>query len=136
MVKGFSKGTVLSLFRHVFDSSSLINIERRRQMKFLRQRSGEIMLPQKVAQEVKQSGSPLQRFLDKYPIVVESFNQEEEDLYLTIRVQPGIDDGEAAAIAIAQNRNLPLVIEDKKGRNKAENHGISCISSEEFVKGS
>jgi predicted nucleic acid-binding protein len=136
MPKGPSKGIAFSLFQYVFDSSSLINIERRRQMKFLRQRRAEIILPEKVAREVKQPGSPLNRFLDKYPAAVESFNQKEENIYLTIRAQPGIDDGEAAAIAIAHNRNLPLVIEDKKGKSKAENHGISCISSEDFVKGS
>ncbi len=90
-------------------------------------------MPEKVAEEVKQPGSPLKRFLDSYPSIIAPFTQEEEDLYLEVRAQPGIDDGEAAAIALAQSRKLPLVIEDKKGKSKAQNHGIRCLSSEEFL---
>lgn len=92
-----------------------------------------MIVPEKVAEEVGQPGSPLKRFLDSYPSVVVPFTPDEEDLYLEVRAQPGIDDGEAAAIALAQSRRLPLVIEDKKGKSKAQNHGIKCLSSNEFL---
>ena len=122
-----------SLFQHVLDSSSLINFERRRQINELRKRRGEVVVPQKVAEEVKQPGSPLKRFFDAYPSLVIPFSQDEEELYLQVRVQQGIDDGEAAAIALAQSRRLPLVIDDKKGKSKAENHGIHCLRSDQFL---
>lgn len=122
-----------SLFQHVLDSSSLINFERRRQINELRRKRGDVVVPQKVADEVKQPGSPLKRFFDSYPSLVVSFSPDEESLYLQVRVQQGIDDGEAAAIALAQSRCLPLVIDDKKGKSKAENHGIKCQTSNEFL---
>jgi predicted nucleic acid-binding protein len=122
-----------SLFQHVLDSSSLINFERRRQINELRKRRGEVVIPQKVAEEVKQPRSPLKRFFDAYPSLVIPFSQDEEELYLQVRFQQGIDDGEAAAIALAQSRRLPLVIDDKKGKSKAENHGITCLKSDQFL---
>ena len=104
-------------------------------MNRLRKRYEEVILPEKVAEEVNKPRSPLENFLNSYPGVVVSFTTAEEDQYLEIRAQPGIDDGEAAAIVIALSRNKPLVIDDRKGRNKAENHGIRCLSWEQFVQG-
>jgi predicted nucleic acid-binding protein len=104
------------LFQYVFDSSSLINIERRRRVKYLRKRYHEIILPEKVAEEVKTPGYPLERFLAHYPSVITTFTTSEEEQYLQIRGQSGIHDGEAAAMTVALSRQLPLVIEDKKGR--------------------
>lgn len=124
-----------SLFPYVFDSSALIDIERKRLIRHLRKRHSDVILPEKVSEEVKQPGSPLKNFIDSYPQIVIPFNSSEEDRYLEIRGQPGIDDGEAAAITLALSRSLPLVIGDKKGRSKAENHGISCLSWQEFLKG-
>lgn len=57
----------------------------------------------------------------------------EKEQYLRVRSQVGIDDGEAAAIAIAIKRKLSLVIEDRKGKTKAENHGIKTLSWEDFL---
>lgn len=122
--------------KYVFDASSLINIERKGQMRRLRERHNEVILPEKVAKEVKTPGFPLYSFLEHYPEVVTPFTDEEETLYLEIRRQPGIDDGEAAAISLALNRQLPLVIDEsaKRGRGKAENHNIHCLSSQDFIK--
>ncbi|MHA1629772.1 MAG: hypothetical protein ACTSVS_06220 [Candidatus Heimdallarchaeota archaeon] len=92
------------------------------------------MIPEKVAEEINQKGAPLHRFIKKYPETITSFQPNEEEEYLRIRRQIGIDDGEAAAIAVALSRNKPLVIEDKKGRNKAQNHGIECLSWNEFLE--
>ena len=121
--------------QYVFDSSALINIERRGETQHLRRRQSEILLPEKVAEEVKVPGYPLNTFLEHYSNVVTPFTLEEENLYLEIRGQPGIHDGEAAAITLSINRQLPLVIDEsaKRGRGKAENHHIHCLSSEDFI---
>ncbi len=124
-----------SLFQYVFDSSSLISIERLRHMKVLRRRRNEAIVPEKVAGEVDQPGTPLANFLKRHPEVKVGLSQPEEDKYLEIRRQPGIDDGEAAAIALALNRALLLVIDDVKGRAKAQNHGINCLGWRDFVSG-
>lgn len=126
---------VLPLFQYVFDSSSLIFIERARLLGRLRKRHTEIILPEKVAEEVRQPGSPLKNFLKRYASVVVSFSGPEEEKYLEIRAQPGIDDGEAAAMAIALVRRVTLVIEDKKGRQKAQNHGVQSMGWREFIQG-
>jgi len=125
-----------SLFQYVFDSSSLVFIERARRMTNLRRRRQEVILSSKVAEEVAVAGSPLGRFISAYPSIVVQFAGSEEDLYLRIRGQPGIDDGEASAIALALSRQVPLVIDDKRGRSKATNHGLSCLGWQEFLSGS
>jgi predicted nucleic acid-binding protein len=122
------------LFQYVLDSSSLINIERNRKISHLRNRKGAIIIPEKVAVEVNMPNSPLHRLISRYPFIVHPFqNYEEEEEYLKIRGQSGIDDGEAAAIALASKRNLPLVIDDKMGKMKAENHGIETLSWQDFI---
>jgi predicted nucleic acid-binding protein len=123
------------LFQYLFDSSSLINIERNKKMTVLRKRKGEVLIPQKVADEVKQPNTPLARFVSSFPDVVVQLKGDEDRQYLRVRSQVGIDDGEAAAIAVAMNRHLPLVIDDKKGSAKAANHGIQTYTWDDFVKG-
>lgn len=123
----------VSLFRYVFDASSLINIERNRKMTQLRRRRGEILIPEKVASEVNIPNSPLHGFISRYPQVITSFQNSEEEEYLRVRSQAGIHDGEAAAIAIASKRNLTLVIDDNKGKTKAENHKIQTLSWNDFL---
>lgn len=122
------------LFQYVFDASSLINIERHKKMGELRKRKGGILIPEKVAVEVNMPNFPLHKFISKYPGVVTSFQKTEEEEYLRVRSQVGIDDGEAAAIAISSNRRVPLVIDDKKGKTKAGNHGIKTLSWQDFLK--
>lgn len=124
-----------SFFQCLFDSSSLINIERNKKMTILRRRRGEVLIPEKVATEVNQPNTPLRRFISKFHQVVARFENNEEDEYLRVRSQVGIDDGEAAAIAMAIRRRLPLVVDDKKGKEKAKNHGIQTLSWQDFVQG-
>jgi predicted nucleic acid-binding protein len=105
-------------------------------MTHLRRRSADVLLPEKVAEEVGQPGSPMQRFLTRYPSVVTPFTPSEEDGYLQMLKQPGIDEGEAAAITLAISRGpLPIVIEDKRGRQKAENHNLHCLYWHDFIRG-
>lgn len=121
------------LFQFVFDASSLINIERKRKLGKLRKSKGAVLIPEKVAREVNVPNSPLHRFINRYPQVITSFQPNEEEAYLRIRSQLGIDDGEAAAIAVALKRKLPLVIDDIKGKTKSENHGIRTLSWQDFI---
>ncbi len=93
-------------------------------------------MPEKVAEEVSPPGDfPLKKFVGTYPGVVVGMTSEEERRYLQIRRQPGIHDGESAAIAVAEARGHPLVIDDPRARRKAENHGIQCWSWNDFVGG-
>lgn len=126
-----------SLFRYIFDASSLINIERNRKVSFLRKNKASVIIPEKIAYEVGldphiPSNAPLRKLILKYPELVASFENNEEDEYLLIRRQIGIDDGEAAAIAISLKRRLPLVIDDMKGKNKAENHELKPWGGKSF----
>jgi hypothetical protein len=54
-------------------------------MKLLRVRHNDVIVPEKVAKEVKQPGTPLAKFVKRYPDVIIPFTQPEEDKYLEIR---------------------------------------------------
>jgi predicted nucleic acid-binding protein len=103
-----------SRFPKVFDASSLIEIERAKQIKSLRPRRDEVIFPRPVADEVRKGRSPLRRFIEKYPEVVTDLSPAEQRRYLELRRDPNIDKGEAAAIAMAESRRYPLVIDDKR----------------------
>ncbi len=128
-----------SLFQCVLDSSSLINIDRKKKMNILRKRKGEVVIPEKVAYEVAfdpqiRSDDRLRKFIKRYPELVTPFQPGEDQEYLRIRSQIGIHDGDAAAIAIALKRRLQLVIDDRKAKQKAENHGVQTLPWDEFVR--
>lgn len=126
-----------SLFQKVFDACSLINLKDKGEMSLLRRQREEILIPRKVADELKQGNinDPLRRFVKRFPETIASFRSNEEDEYLRVRGQAGIGDGEAAAITIAFKRNLPLVIDDNRGREKAKNHGIKTLSWKDLISG-
>src|SRR5438093_8552846 len=109
-----------SLFPKVFDSSSLISIEKSKQMPALRARRNEVILPRKVANEVGSQESPLRRFIKKNPSAVIDLTPDEERRYLELLREPNIDTGEAAAIAVAEQRRYPLVISDAAARKRAQ----------------
>jgi predicted nucleic acid-binding protein len=121
------------------DSSALINIQRKRGVEYLKRRKGAILLPKQVEYEVAldprvKKRYPLRQFVLKNPNIVTQFRDDEDEEFLKILRQPEIDDGEAAAIAIALKRGLPLVIDERntKATGKARNHGIKVLKSEEF----
>lgn len=122
-------------FRHVFDASSLIEIERKSRVRKLRQVREHVVIPKKVAEEVRKPRTPLQTFVRKYPRVVVPFQGREGQIYLRVMQQPGIHEGDAAAIAVAMSRGLPLVVEDVRARAKAEGHGVKCLRWTEFLGG-
>ena len=135
------KAFTRKLWQFVMDSSSLINIEKNMRIKYLKQRKDEILLSERVAYEVAyhpkiKKNDPLRQFVLKNPEVITQFQDNEEDEYLRILTQQGIDDGEASAMAIALNRGFPLVIDERntKAKGKANNHGIKTLSWSEFCK--
>jgi len=57
-------------------------------------------------------------------------------LFLQLAGEPGIDPGEAAAMAMALKRGLTLIIDEKetKATGKANSLGIRTIHSRDFIK--
>jgi len=123
------------LFQLIFDASSLINIERTGNLGFIKKRKDSIIIPGGVYSEVNLPHSPLLNFIQRNPEMIAFFEPTEEEEYLRIRSQIGIHKGEAAAIALAVCRQLPLAIDDKNGKLKAESHGVRTLNWRDFIKG-
>jgi len=126
-------------WQYVMDSSALINIQRNKGINYLKRRKGAILIPKRVEYEVALDPripmrDPLRQFVLRNPEIVTQFRNDEGEEFLKILRQPEIDDGEAAAIAIALKRGLPLVIDERNTRatGKARNHGIKVLKSEDF----
>jgi predicted nucleic acid-binding protein len=122
------------------DSSSLINIEQKVGTKILEQPKGAILISERVAFEVAldprvKKMDPLRQFVLKNPQVVTQFQNDEEEEYLRVLKQPGIDPGEASVMAMAIKRQLPLVIDERntKAKGKADNHGVKTLSWQSFL---
>ncbi|MBL7210125.1 MAG: hypothetical protein ISS52_08505 [Dehalococcoidia bacterium] len=127
-------------WQYIIDSSSLINIEQTKGIKALEQRRGALLISERIAFEVAyhpeiRKTDRLRQFVLRNPEVITPFKDNEEKEYLQILRQPGIDPGEASAMAIALKRKLPLVIDerDTKATGKAKNHGIHTLSWHEFL---
>lgn len=131
------------LWQYVLDSSSLINIQQNEGVRILEKRKGAILISEKVAEEVAldpriRKSDPLRQFVLNNPEIITQLKNGEEEEYLRILKQQGIDPGEASAMAIALKRGLPLVIDERntKATGKAQNHGIKTCNWKEFVRGS
>lgn len=122
------------LFRYVFDASSLINIERAKKTPLLRANFKQVLIPVKVAIEVNQKNSPLQRFLKRYPHVVTELTEAEGLTSLQLLARPSIHDGEAEAIAVAYHRNLALVMDDGQPSIIARGMGIATLKWTDYTK--
>lgn len=136
------KSYSLELWQRILDSSSLINIQQNKGIEFLEKRKGAILISERVKFEVAddpriRKSDQLRLFVLRHPEIVTQFKNNEEDEYLRILQQQGIDTGEASAMAIAIKRKLPLVIDERntKATGKAHNHGIETLNWEEFIKG-
>jgi predicted nucleic acid-binding protein len=135
--KAFAQG----FWQYVVDSSSLINIEKNESVRALELRKGAILISERVAYEVADDPKilktdPLRKFVSGNPQVITQFQDNEEEEYLRILRQQGIDPGEASVMAIALKRRLPLVIDerDTKATGKANNHGIKTLSWQKFLR--
>jgi len=135
------KGFAREFWQYVIDSSSLINIEQNGGVRILEQRRGALVISERIAFEVAyhpnvRKTDPLRQFVVENPQIVTQFQNNEEEEYLRILLQPGIDEGEASGIAIASKRHLPLVIDerDTKATGKAKNHGVDTLRWQEFLR--
>jgi len=129
-------------WQYVVDSSSLINIEQNEGVKALEQRKGAILISERIAYEVAHhprinKTDPLRLFVLRHPQMITQFQDNEEDEYLRMLKQQGIDAGEASAMAIALKRKLTLVIDERntKATGKANNHGIKTLIWQNFLRG-
>jgi predicted nucleic acid-binding protein len=137
------KSFAREFWQYVIDACSLINIEHKKGIKALEDRRGAVLISEKVAYEVAgdpkiSKTDPLRQFVMANPQIVTQFQNNEEEEYLMVLRQPGIDEGEASVISIASKRHLTLVIDerDTKATGKAKNHGVNTLSWQKFLKAS
>lgn len=135
------KGFTREFWQYVVDACSLINIEHNKGIRALEDRRGAILISERVAYEVAEhpkvtKTDPLRQFVERNRQIVTQFQDNEEEEYMRILLQPGIDEGEASVIAIASRRHLPLVIDerDTKATGKAKNHGVNTLRWQEFLE--
>jgi len=102
---------------------TLINIDEFRLLKlFVR----HITIPKEVYEETSQQVTA-QRFLDRE--IASGFLSVEmyQDVTMFNEMHYILDKGESAAITLAVEKSLPLIIDEKKGRNFARMQGIEII---------
>lgn len=119
--------------RYVFDSSSLINLERSRELRRLSTPGNSLLVPSRVAKEVSKGTSPLATWLRKGKVakfVVDGENQ----LFMKIRLQEKLlSDADIQGIVIAQQRKATYVVDEAAARKVAQNLGVRCINAEDFM---
>ena len=102
----------------VSDSTTLIILSDLDKFGYLKNLFLEVIIPQKVFEEITYKNNiTLPSF-----IKIENINTPLiEDLKLLL------DDGESEAIALAIHKNLPLIIDEKKGRKIAKNLNLKIL---------
>jgi predicted nucleic acid-binding protein len=132
---------VPGLFQNIIDASSLINIQRLHGKAGLEKIKDDILIPRQIAEEVAfhpkvRKNDPLRKFVIENPTIVTDLQGDEENEFYRLASEPGIDEGEAAAMAIALKRGWPLIIDERetKATGKAKSLGIKTIHSRDFVK--
>jgi predicted nucleic acid-binding protein len=123
---------------YVFNASSLINLERTKSLRVLEQlaQNRRLVIPERVAREVNAPRKPLENWLRRNRKSVTGLLPQESTLYLKYLRQrhPMIHDGEAAALAVAAHRGCTLVIDDRSALNKATEHNIPHLTSQELAQ--
>jgi len=108
----------------VSDTSSLIILSKLDQLVLLENLFSKVLIPQRVEQELQAKEDGVYKKINSHSLfeVVKSQNNEE------LAILDGIlDYGEAEAIVLARERQLILLIDEKKGRKIAKGMGISII---------
>ena len=102
---------------------TLINIEEFDLLKFF---THKIVIPIEVYEEISIEEKD-KRFLDAQIETrsLEVMTYENKLLFNELNIL--LDKGESASIALALEKNLPLLIDEKKGRSVAQNMGIEII---------
>ncbi len=122
----------MALPAYVLDSCSLIHLERTSDLTRLPAGQARTFVPYRVAKEVNLPRTRLSTWLRNHSRIVTQFVREEGRLYLEF-VRDGLDDGEAAALAVAANRAATLVSDDKAARRMAESKRVRCIGTATYM---
>jgi len=103
--------------------SSLLNIER---FELLFKFTDTIIIAPSVYKEVTVKKSA-KRILDKYISLSKVTILEVENIKKVKELLIRLDLGESESIVLAEEKNLPLIIDEKKGKNIALSFGLSTI---------
>jgi len=103
----------------VSDATTLIILFDLDKKKYLYNLFEKVYIPQKVYEEISAKKSIE---LDSFFEIVEV---DESELLKSLRAI--LDDGESEAISFAKEKNLPLIIDEKKGRKVAGNLDLKII---------
>ena len=103
----------------VSDSTTLIILGVLDKLEYLENLFTTILIPPKVYEEI---GFKKEFALPKFIEVVEPTNKERIN-----ELKMLLDDGESEAIALALEKNLPLFIDEKKGRRIAKNLSLDIL---------
>ncbi len=108
----------------VSDSSPLIILGKLNRMDLLRNIFEEVFITQVVFEEISAKNDVAKKILTKTDFI-KLVNQQDTIVYN--QLQQILDKGEASAIAFAKEQNLPLMIDEKKGRKIAKQMDIEII---------
>ncbi len=103
----------------VSDSTTLIILSDLHKLTYLTNLFDKIILPNAVFKEINYKKTPV------LPDGFEVVDCVKDELFETLCQL--LDSGESEAIALAKERNLPLVIDEKKGRKIAKNMELKII---------
>ncbi len=102
---------------------TLINIDEFKLLEFFTQK---IIMPEEVYDEIS-TKKDAKNFLDKQieTKFIEVLPYGNPLLFDELRIS--LDKGESAAIVLATEKNMPLLIDEKKGRQVARNMGVEIV---------
>lgn len=119
---------------YVFDSSSLIKLERSHDLRHLPPPGNFFIVPSRVAKEVNKRASPLATWLKKGR-VANFIVGSEGQLFMRLRQQETLlSDADIQGIIIAHHRRGTYVVEEKASRRVAESLGVKCLNADEFLR--
>jgi len=110
----------------VSDSTALISLLNIERFELLFKFSKTIIITEAVYNEVSyqlHAKKVLDGYIEKNQVIVKQIDECESLKLLLIR----LDQGESESILLAKKENLPLIIDEKKGRSVAEEFGIKII---------
>jgi uncharacterized protein len=108
----------------ISDSSSLIMVTKLERLDLLLNLFAHIYIPQRVAEEITAKESNVARAVLNHPAFSVIASTDHDLLAL---LDGTLDYGEAEALALAQEKQLLLLIDEKKGRKIAKNMGLKII---------
>lgn len=124
---------------YVFDTSSLIALERRSNGKGLREMPAPpgkwLVVPSKVAKQLNSQRAPAEtkHWITNGKPAYFSID-EERKLFMKIRVSESLlEDADIEGIVIAFHRKGTYIVEEELARRVAKALGVKCINGSEFL---